>query len=273
MRYKFAAAVGGILIAGGLLFASGALLDHSTALAVPGVNADALSDASASQTGGGASSEAVSGGAPDSAMQDAGLTELAPDAFARVEVNVAAVDIRICAGDGYRVAYRLPEEEVLEQAEVIDGTLYFSSRLPDESNSISSNGQLVITVPQDAAPEELLLNTVSGNIRLELPACDTVSAASVSGRVLVDSGCRVRSASAATVSGDVELAGEAAEQFSAETVSGRITVTAADPNVEAATIGKITLDGEDHALSCSRTGSGCSLDLTSVSGDIDIRTR
>ena len=56
MRYKFAAAVGGILIAGGLLFASGALLDHSTALAVPGVNADALPDASASQTGGGASS-------------------------------------------------------------------------------------------------------------------------------------------------------------------------------------------------------------------------
>lgn len=285
MRHKFTIAVGSILVVGGALFASGALIDGSAAIAFP----DGSSPAVSSFPGG---ASAATAGTPDTAAPDGGahdLVRLDVGEFTRVDVGVTATDIQITAGDGYAVTYQMPENETLKQAEVMDGTLYFFTEVPENGGSgVNSGGQLNITVPRDTELGDLSLKTVSGGIRLEGLACDGILTESVSGNVVcqdltVGSGeiqtvsgdvqcdARLDSLAVDTVSGDCTVGGTVTAAVDCSTTSGEIRITAPDADVQATSVsGEINCDGILAEDKLSVDGTGCRLTLRSTSGDIAV---
>ncbi len=114
-------------------------------------------------------SAAARGAAPATREQaPAGQTtgELTLPAFTNVRVDAVTIDVSFRYGSGYALHYELPEGELLEQAEVQDGTLLFRTE-SEPGSSLQYNGQLVITLPEDTELGEIRVYTSFGNLTFD----------------------------------------------------------------------------------------------------------
>ena len=194
------------------------------------------------------------------AEQTAG--ELTLPAFTNVRVDAVTTDVSFRYGSGYALHYELPEGELLEQAEVQDGTLLFCTESEPDS-SLPHHGQLVITLPEDTELGEIRVYTSFGSLTFDGQAnslvYDTSSGDAEIGGVLAGSAevytsfgsltfdGQANSLVYDTSSGDAEIGGVLADSLKVYTSFGslRFTGQAASLNFEsskggAQVTGKIT---------------------------------
>ena len=194
------------------------------------------------------------------AEQTAG--ELTLPAFTNVRVDAVTTDVSFRYGSGYALHYELPEGELLEQAEVQDGTLLFCTESEPDS-SLPHHGQLVITLPEDTELGEIRVYTSFGSLTFDGQAnslvYDTSSGDAKIGGVLAGSAevytsfgsltfdGQANSLVYDTSSGDAEIGGVLADSLKVYTSFGslRFTGQAASLNFEsskggAQVTGKIT---------------------------------
>ena len=214
--------------------------------------------------------------------------DLTLPAFTDVRVDAVTTDVSFRYGSGYALHYELPEGELLEQAEVQDGTLLFRTESEPDS-SLQYNGQLVITLPEDTELGEIRVDTSFGSLtfdgRADSLVYDTSSGDAEIGGVLADSlevdtsfGSLRFTGQAASLDfesskGGAQVTGKVTDTLQMNTTTGPLTATLPDPALHAETGGKLTVDGVEQAGSFSRQGSGCSARITSSRGDITITTR
>ena len=194
------------------------------------------------------------------AEQTAG--DLTLPAFTDVRVDAVTTDVSFRYGSGYALHYELPAGELLEQAEVQDGTLLFRTESEPDS-SLPHHGQLVITLPEDTELGEIRVDTSFGGLtfdgRADSLVYDTSSGDAEIGGVLAG-GAEVYTSFGGltfdgqanslvydTSSGDAEIGGVLADSLEVDTSFGslRFTGQAASLNFEsskggAQVTGKIT---------------------------------
>ena len=188
--------------------------------------------------------------------------DLTLPAFTDVRVDAVTTDVSFRYGSGYALHYELPEGELLEQAEVQDGTLLFRTESEPDS-SLQYNGQLVITLPEDTELGEIRVDTSFGGLtfdgRADSLVYDTSSGDAEIGGVLAGNlevytsfgsltfDGRADSLVYDTSSGDAEIGGVLADSLEVYTSFGslRFTGQAASLNFEsskggAQVTGKVT---------------------------------
>ena len=188
--------------------------------------------------------------------------DLTLPAFTDVRVDAVTTDVSFRYGSGYALHYELPEGELLEQAEVQDGTLLFRTESEPDS-SLQYNGQLVITLPEDTELGEIRVDTSFGGLtfdgRADSLVYDTSSGDAEIGGVLAGNlevytsfgsltfDGRADSLVYDTSSGDAEIGGVLADSLKVYTSFGslRFTGQAASLNFEsskggAQVTGKVT---------------------------------
>lgn len=236
-------------------------------------------------------SAAARGAAPATREQAAAeqtAGDLTLPAFTNVRVDAVTTDVSFRYGSGYALHYELPAGELLEQAEVQDGTLLFRTESEPDS-SLPHHGQLVITLPEDTELGEIRVDTSFGSLtfdgRADSLVYDTSSGDAEIGGVLADSlevdtsfGSLRFTGQAASLDfesskGGAQVTGKITDTLQMNTTTGPLTATLPDPALHAETGGKLTVDGVEQAGSFSRQGSGCSARITSTRGDITITTR
>ena len=172
------------------------------------------------------------------AEQTAG--ELTLPAFTNVRVDAVTTDVSFRYGSGYALHYELPEGELLEQAEVQDGTLLFCTESEPDS-SLPHHGQLVITLPEDTELGEIQVYTSFGSLTFDGQAnslvYDTSSGDAEIGGVLAGSAevytsfgsltfdGRANSLVYDTSSGDAEIGGVLADSLKVYTSFGSLRFT------------------------------------------------
>ena len=172
------------------------------------------------------------------AEQTAG--ELTLPAFTNVRVDAVTTDVSFRYGSGYALHYELPEGELLEQAEVQDGTLLFCTESEPDS-SLPHHGQLVITLPEDTELGEIRVYTSFGSLTFDGQAnslvYDTSSGDAEIGGVLAGSAevytsfgsltfdGRANSLVYDTSSGDAEIGGVLADSLKVYTSFGSLRFT------------------------------------------------
>lgn len=226
------------------------------------------------------------------------------DPFTDVCIDVVAADIQVETGTDYGLRYDLSAGETVRRMGVEGGTLYLVS---DSRNDQVKGGQVWITVPEDADLGELRLSCVQGDVvvpdiicrgltvdntagdaMLDCVAAEDVTADTTAGSLRFGGSCRTlrgdttmgnlectgtaESVSLDTIAGNVTVSGTVTAEIRAGTTSGNITVTAADP-AGSADGPRIRYNGQEvDGGSWSGQGSGCALDLSTLSGDISIQT-
>ena len=172
------------------------------------------------------------------AEQTAG--DLTLPAFTNVRVDAVTTDVSFRYGSGYALHYELPAGELLEQAEVQDGTLLFRTESEPDS-SLPHHGQLVITLPEDTELGEIRVYTSFGNLTFDGQAnslvYDTSSGDAEIGGVLAGSAevytsfgsltfdGRANSLVYDTSSGDAEIGGVLADSLEVDTSFGSLRFT------------------------------------------------
>lgn len=169
-------------------------------------------------------------------------SETKVDQFNKIVVDVIDADVKIQHGDTFSISYRLHHMEKVEQAEVVDGTLYFVTeierRIGWHHRPHTEQHVITITVPDELALDSLNISTVDGDIEIDDRA--------------------IRSASLKSVSGDIELSGITADEVTCEVVSGEISVRKSN-------ITEVTAEGKSADISFD--GSLEYADINTVSGD------
>ena len=172
------------------------------------------------------------------AEQTAG--DLTLPAFTDVRVDAVTTDVSFRYGSGYALHYELPAGELLEQAEVQDGTLLFRTESEPDS-SLPHHGQLVITLPEDTELGEIRVDTSFGGLtfdgRADSLVYDTSSGDAKIGGVLAGSAevytsfgsltfdGRANSLVYDTSSGDAEIGGVLADSLEVDTSFGSLRFT------------------------------------------------
>ena len=188
-------------------------------------------------------SAAARGAAPATREQAAAeqtAGDLTLPAFTNVRVDAVTTDVSFRYGSGYALHYELPEGELLEQAEVQDGTLLFRTESEPDS-SLQYNGQLVITLPEDTELGEIRVDTSFGSLtfdgRADSLVYDTSSGDAKIGGVLAGSAevytsfgsltfdGRANSLVYDTSSGDAEIGGVLADSLEVDTSFGSLRFT------------------------------------------------
>ena len=195
-------------------------------------------------------SAAARGAAPATREQAAATREQAPaeqtagdltlPAFTDVRVDAVTTDVSFRYGSGYALHYELPEGELLEQAEVQDGTLLFCTESEPDS-SLPHHGQLVITLTEDTELGEIRVYTSFGSLTFDGQAnslvYDTSSGDAEIGGVLAG-GAEVDTSFGSltfdgqanslvydTSSGDAEIGGVLADSLEVDTSFGSLRFT------------------------------------------------
>ncbi len=230
------------------------------------------------------------------------------DPFSNIDLSVMSADIQIQTGDAYAIAYQLHGKESVEQAEVVDGTLHFSTGIDPANISGHGHWSVVVTIPADASLNQLHLSTLAGNIAfsglrfaegtlesqsgeilLHNLTCDKLKASTLSedititdsqiGQLTADSKSDDINVTGTfdtvdlySISGDCELGGTVTTRAELETVSGDIELVAQTGTINAQTHGEI--EHNDHPFHNElTTGNGDPVyQLKSVSGDIEIES-
>ena len=249
-------------------------------------------------------SAAARGAAPATREQAAATREQAPaeqtagdltlPAFTDVRVDAVTTDVSFRYGSGYALHYELPEGELLEQAEVQDGTLLFCTESEPDS-SLPHHGQLVITLPEDTELGEIRVYTSFGSLTFDGQAnslvYDTSSGDAEIGGVLaggleVDTSFgsltfdgRANSLKYDTSSGDAEIGGvlaggaEVDTSFGSLTFDGQANSLVYDTSSGDAEIGGVLADSleVDTSFGSLRfTGQTASLDFESSKGGAQV---
>ena len=195
-------------------------------------------------------SAAARGAAPATREQAPATREQAPaeqttgdltlPAFTDVRVDAVTTDVSFRYGSGYALHYELPAGELLEQAEVQDGTLLFRTE-SEPGSSLPYNGQLVITLPEDTELGEIRVDTSFGGLtfdgRADSLVYDTSSGDAEIGGVLAGSAevytsfgsltfdGQANSLVYDTSSGDAEIGGVLADSLEVDTSFGSLRFT------------------------------------------------
>ena len=188
-------------------------------------------------------SAAARGAAPATREQAAAeqtAGDLTLPAFTDVRVDAVTTDVSFRYGSGYALHYELPAGELLEQAEVQDGTLLFCTETEPDS-SLPHHGQLVITLPEDTELGEIRVDTSFGGLtfdgRADSLVYDTSSGDAEIGGVLAGSAevytsfgsltfdGRANSLVYDTSSGDAEIGGVLADSLEVDTSFGSLRFT------------------------------------------------
>ena len=189
------------------------------------------------------------------AEQTAG--ELTLPAFTNVRVDAVTTDVSFRYGSGYALHYELPAGELLEQAEVQDGTLLFRTE-SEPGSSLQYNGQLVITLPEDTELGEIRVDTSFGSLTFDGRADSLVYD---------------------TSSGDAEIGGvlagsaEVDTSFGSLTFDGRANSLVYDTSSGDAEIGGVLADSLEVYTSFGSlrfTGQAASLDFESSKGGAQV---
>ena len=188
-------------------------------------------------------SAAARGAAPATREQAAAeqtTGDLTLPAFTDVRVDAVTTDVSFRYGSGYALHYELPEGELLEQAEVQDGTLLFRTESEPDS-SLPHHGQLVITLPEDTELGKIRVDTSFGGLtfdgRADSLVYDTSSGDAKIGGVLAG-GAEVYTSFGGltfdgqanslvydTSSGDAEIGGVLADSLEVDTSFGSLRFT------------------------------------------------
>ena len=189
------------------------------------------------------------------AEQTAG--ELTLPAFTNVRVDAVTTDVSFRYGSGYALHYELPAGELLEQAEVQDGTLLFRTESEPDS-SLPHHGQLVITLPEDTELGEIRVDTSFGSLTFDGRADSLVYD---------------------TSSGDAEIGGvlaggaEVYTSFGGLTFDGQANSLVYDTSSGDAEIGGVLADSLEVYTSFGSlrfTGQAASLDFESSKGGAQV---
>ena len=189
------------------------------------------------------------------AEQTAG--ELTLPAFTDVRVDAVTTDVSFRYGSGYALHYELPAGELLEQAEVQDGTLLFRTE-SEPGSSLQYNGQLVITLPEDTELGEIRVDTSFGSLTFDGRADSLVYD---------------------TSSGDAEIGGvlagsaEVDTSFGSLTFDGQANSLVYDTSSGDAEIGGVLADSLEVYTSFGSlrfTGQAASLDFESSKGGAQV---
>ena len=183
--------------------------------------------------------------------------DLTLPAFTDVRVDAVTTDVSFRYGSGYALHYELPEGELLEQAEVQDGTLLFRTESEPDS-SLPHHGQLVITLPEDTELGEIRVDTSFGGLTFDGRADSLVYD---------------------TSSGDAEIGGvlaggaEVYTSFGSLTFDGRANSLKYDTSSGDAEIGGVLAGGAEvytsfGGLTCD--GQAASLDFESSKGGAQV---
>ena len=116
--------------------------------------------------------------------ESSGSVEL--DAFSNIQLQAKSPNVSVAVGESYSVVYQLHERETVKQLEVVDGTLIFDSGKATNWQGGSEGYSIAITVPADAALENLTMYSTAGNISLNGIACGVADLSSVSGGFQLD---------------------------------------------------------------------------------------
>ena len=189
------------------------------------------------------------------AEQTAG--DLTLPAFTNVRVDAVTTDVSFRYGSGYALHYELPAGELLEQAEVQDGTLLFRTE-SEPGSSLQYNGQLVITLPEDTELGEIRVDTSFGSLTFDGRADSLVYD---------------------TSSGDAEIGGvlaggaEVYTSFGGLTFDGQANSLVYDTSSGDAEIGGVLADSLEVYTSFGSlrfTGQAASLDFESSKGGAQV---
>ena len=189
------------------------------------------------------------------AEQTAG--DLTLPAFTDVRVDAVTTDVSFRYGSGYALHYELPAGELLEQAEVQDGTLLFRTESEPDS-SLPHHGQLVITLPEDTELGEIRVDTSFGGLTFDGRADSLVYD---------------------TSSGDAEIGGvlaggaEVYTSFGSLTFDGQANSLVYDTSSGDAEIGGVLADSLEVYTSFGSlrfTGQAASLDFESSKGGAQV---
>lgn len=230
------------------------------------------------------------------------------DPFTNIDLSVMSADIQIQIGDAYALTYQLHGKETVERAEVVDGTLHFSTGIDPAQISGNGHWSVIITIPADASLSQLHLSTLAGNISfsglqfsegtlesqsgeilLRNLTCDRLKVSTLSEDITIaDSQIGQLSAESKSddinasgtfdtvdlnsISGDCELWGTVTTKAELETVSGDIELSAQSGTINAETHGEIE-HNERPFRDKLTIGSGDPVyQLKSVSGDIEVES-
>ena len=212
-------------------------------------------------------SAAARGAAPATREQAPATREQAPaeqttwdltlPAFTDVRVDAVTTDVSFRYGSGYALHYELPAGELLEQAEVQDGTLLFRTESEPDS-SLQYNGQLVITLPEDTELGEIRVDTSFGSLTFD---------------------GRANSLKYDTSSGDAKIGGvlaggaEVYTSFGGLTFDGQANSLVYDTSSGDAEIGGVlddSLEVDTSFGSLRFTGQAASLDFESSKGGAQV---
>ena len=183
--------------------------------------------------------------------------DLTLPAFTDVRVDAVTTDVSFRYGSGYALHYELPAGELLEQAEVQDGTLLFRTESEPDS-SLPHHGQLVITLPEDTELGEIRVDTSFGSLTFD---------------------GRANSLVYDTSSGDAEIGGvlaggaEVYTSFGGLTFDGQANSLVYDTSSGDAEIGGVLADSleVDTSFGSLRfTGQAASLDFESSKGGAQV---
>ena len=172
-------------------------------------------------------------------------------------MDAVTTDVSFRYGSGYALHYELPAGELLEQAEVQDGTLLFRTE-SEPGSSLQYNGQLVITLPEDTELGEIRVDTSFGSLTFDGRADSLVYD---------------------TSSGDAEIGGvlagsaEVYTSFGSLTFDGRANSLKYDTSSGDAEIGGVLAGGAEVYTSFGSlrfTGQAASLDFESSKGGAQV---
>ena len=200
--------------------------------------------------------------------------------FHSVDIRTVAADLFFEEGEQFAVRYSLPAGEQLERLEVINGTLYFSTRGKRVVRLGGSHGgEVTVAIPRDTELKTVRLTTVSGDIVLTDRTCVDLEVKTTSGDVQckqVDcTGARLN-----TVSGDVRLTTFGCDSFTAGTTSGDVECLdlAGNRGSIRTVSGDVECQVELDTLALSTISGDCSVDgpirqtfnANSVSGNLRV---
>ncbi len=234
------------------------------------------------------------------------------DEFRDIVVDVIAADIQIQSGDTFSISYQLHHKEKVERCEVINGTLYFTTKIDMgfEKNWKFGDEQhtVCITVPDKTNLNDLNLSTISGDIAMvdremhraslhstsgnilltgvtaEQVACEVVSGdIAIAESEMVESQASGKSADISfdgsfayvdmnTVSGDCSLISDTVQNIKIKNISGGIGVVTPVSGISAKSYGEITYNGVNQGYQFNLPNDNTMLTLISTSGAIDIQT-
>ena len=223
--------------------------------------------------------------------------DLTPEPFTTLQIEVATADITVERGDGWSLSYALSEEpEITQENGLLKLKVEERSGVNFVGISFSADNApfIKITVPADAALEEITLATATGEVtladleaeRIEL-ACATgdISLNGVTAQTLLLAGntgdltlqdvTAAEQAKLTTNTGEIRAALTAPGGVTAESNTGDVTLTltgtAADfgLSLESDT-GDVTVDGRDEGHSYQSSG-GAAVRAESSTGDVTVR--